>query len=137
MLALGSVPVRNGLMIVILALSQIRLKNFVALEIGSTYKEVNGSWWISVPAGSTKNKRWIEKRIPNSFNHAIKLYLAQARPILMKSSGVHNSLWISSRTGRRLAVGHSDKLAAFVLSARRLVATEISCFRVRLAYVGS
>jgi len=35
------------------------------------------------------------------------------------------------------AVGHSDKLAAFVLSARRLVATETSCLRVRLAYVGS
>lgn len=67
--------IRNGLTIVILALSQIRLKNFVALEIGSTFKEVNGSWWISVPAGSTKNKRWIEKRIPNSFNHAIELYL--------------------------------------------------------------
>jgi site-specific recombinase XerD len=93
--------IRNGLIIVILALSQIRLKNFVALEIGITFKEVNGSWWISVPAGSTKNKRWIEKRIPNFFNHAIELYLAQARPILMKSSGVHNSLWISSRTRRR------------------------------------
>jgi len=93
--------IRNGLIIVILALTQIRLKNFVALEIGTTFKEVNGSWWISVPAGSTKNKRWIEKRIPNSFNHLIELYLHQARPILMRSSGPDNSLWISSRTGRR------------------------------------
>jgi hypothetical protein len=39
--------VRNGLMIAILALTQIRLRNFVALEIGSTFKEVNGSWWVS------------------------------------------------------------------------------------------
>jgi site-specific recombinase XerD len=93
--------IRNGLMIVILALSQIRLKNFVALEIGSTFKEVKGSWWISVPAGSTKNKRWIEKRIPNVFNHAIGLYLKEVRPILVKSPGFDNSLWISSRTGRR------------------------------------
>ena len=72
-------------MIVILALTQIRLKNFVALEIGSSFKEVDGSWWVSVASGSTKNKRWIEKRIPNAFNHAIGLYLKEARPILMKS----------------------------------------------------
>jgi site-specific recombinase XerD len=93
--------IRNGLMIVILGLSQIRLKNFVALEIGNTFKEVNGYWWISVRAGSTKNKRWIEKRIPSSFNHAIESYLNKARPILMKSSADHQSLWVSSRTGRR------------------------------------
>jgi site-specific recombinase XerD len=93
--------IRNGLMIVILGLTQIRLKNFVALEIGSTFKEVNGSWRISLPGGSTKNNRWIEKRIPNAFNHAIELYLNRARPILMKSPTPDNSLWISSRTGRR------------------------------------
>ena len=93
--------IRNGLMIVILALTQIRLKNFVALEIGSSFKEVDGSWWVSVPAGSTKNRRWIEKRIPKAFNHAIELYLKEARPIFMKSPGPDNSLWISSRTGRR------------------------------------
>ncbi len=88
-------------MIVILALTQIRLKNFVALEIGRSFKEVDGSWWVSVPAGSTKNRRWIEKRIPNAFNHAIGLYLKEARPILMKSPGLDNSLWISWRTGMR------------------------------------
>jgi site-specific recombinase XerD len=97
----GAQAIRNGLLLVILALTQVRLKNFVTLEIGNTFKEVNGSWWVSVPGGSTKNKRWIEKRVPNSFNHLIKLYLKQARPILMRSSTSDNSLWISSRTGRR------------------------------------
>jgi site-specific recombinase XerD len=93
--------IRNGLMIVILGLTQIRLKNFVELEIGSTFKEVNGSWWIAVPAGRTKNKRWIEKRLPKSINRAVELYLNQARPILMKSSRPDNSLWISWQTGTR------------------------------------
>jgi site-specific recombinase XerD len=93
--------IRNGLMIVILGLTHIRLKNFVALDIGTTFKEVNGSWWVCVPGGSTKNKRWVEKRLPNDFNHAIELYLNWARPILMRQSGLENSLWISSRTGRR------------------------------------
>lgn len=91
--------VRNGLMIVILALTQIRLKNFVALEIGSSFKEVDGSWWVSVPSGNTKNRRWIEKRIPNAFNHAIGLYLKEARPILMKSPSPDTSLRISGQTG--------------------------------------
>jgi site-specific recombinase XerD len=93
--------IRNGLMIVLLALTQIRLKNFVTLEVGSTFKEVDGSWWVSVPGGSTKNKRWIEKRIPIAFNRAIELYLKETRPILMKSSSSDNSLWISLRTGQR------------------------------------
>jgi integrase len=96
-----AIGIRNGLVIAILALCQIRLKNFVALEIGSTFKEVNGSWWISLPSSSTKNKRWDERRIPSSLNHAIGLYLNQARPILMESSVDDGSLWISSRTGLR------------------------------------
>jgi site-specific recombinase XerD len=93
--------IRNGLMIVILGLTQIRFKNFVALDIGKTFKDVNGSWWVCVPGNSTKNKRWVEKRIPNDFNHVIDLYLNWARVILTRSSGQDNSLWISSRTGRR------------------------------------
>ena len=93
--------IRNGLMMVILGLTHIRLKNFAALNIGSTFKEVNGHWWIIVPAGSTKNRRRIEKRIPGSFNHAIELYLNKARPVLMGSRPDDNSLWISSRTGQR------------------------------------
>jgi integrase len=96
--------IRNGLMIAILALCQLRLKNFVALEIGNTFKEVNGSWWISLPSSSTKNKRWDERRIPDSLNRVIGLYLNEARPVLMRPSlAADNSLWISSRTGRRFS----------------------------------
>lgn len=93
--------IRNGLMIVILGLTQIRLKNFVELEVGTTFKEVSGSWWVTVPGGGTKNKRWIEKRLPKSLNRAVELYLNQARPILMKSPSPDNSLWFSGQTGRR------------------------------------
>ena len=96
-------------MIAILGLFQIRLKNFAALEIGQTFKEVDGSWWISLPSNSTKNKRWDERRIPKSLNHAIDLYLKQARSILLRSSTPTNSLWISSRTGRQFTgrtLGH-------------------------------
>jgi integrase len=94
--------IRNGLMIALLAYIPCRLKNFATLEIGSTFKEVNGSWWIVLPASSTKMKRPDERRVPQSLNHAIDVYLSQARRLLIGSKAQNNSLWISSRTGRQL-----------------------------------
>src|SRR5262249_8712322 len=48
---------RNGLLIALLALCPIRLKNFAALEIGQTFKEVRGRWWIALPSHLTKSRR--------------------------------------------------------------------------------
>ena len=47
---------RNGLMIALAALHTIRLKNFAALEIGGTFRKVNGPWWIVLSASDTKGK---------------------------------------------------------------------------------
>jgi len=104
--------IRNGLMIVILALSQIRLKNFVALEIGGSFKELDGSWWVSIPGSGTKNRRWIEKRIPQAFNHAIELYLNEARPILLKSPRPDKSPWISEQTGQQFTYKNLGSLVS-------------------------
>ncbi len=123
--------IRNGLMIVILALTQIRLKNFVELEIGSTFKLVNGSWWITVRSGSTKNKRWIEKRLPETLNRAVDLYLNQARPILMKLRSLDNSLWISSRTGRRFTYKNLGTLISKI--TLRMLGVDVSPHLFRTA----
>src|SRR5262249_42956280 len=72
--------VRNGLMVALLALCPIRLKNFAGLEIGYTFKEVDGSWWITLPAHLTKSRRPDERRVPTFLNHVIELYLYQSRP---------------------------------------------------------
>jgi site-specific recombinase XerD len=120
-------------MIVIQALTQLRLKNFVALEIGNTFKEVGGSWWISVASGSTKNKRWIEKRIPNSFNQTIELYLKQARPILMRSSTSDNSLWISSQTGQRFTYKNLGTLISKITFQTLGIAVSPHLFRTAAA----
>jgi integrase len=48
---------RNGLMIALLALCPIRIKNFAALQIGRTFKETNGGWWIALPGIRTKSHR--------------------------------------------------------------------------------
>src|SRR5262249_54861401 len=93
---------RNGLMVALLALCPIRLKNFAGLEIGRTFKEVHGSWWIALPAHLTKSRRPDERRVPALLNRFVELYLSQSRPLLLKSSPATNALWISSTTGGRL-----------------------------------
>jgi hypothetical protein len=77
--------VRNGLMIALLALCPIRLKNFATLEIGQTFKEVHGRWWIVLPSVSTKSRRRDERRVPAWLNRHINVYLnpfclGQCRP---------------------------------------------------------
>ena len=39
--------IRNGLMLALLALYPIRPKNFATLEIGKTFKQIRGRWWIT------------------------------------------------------------------------------------------
>jgi integrase len=94
--------VRNGLIIALLALCPIRMKNFAALEIGQTFKEVDGKWWIALPGNLTKSRRRDERRVPSILNRCIQLYLEQSRPLLLGSSPPTNALWISSTTGRRI-----------------------------------
>jgi len=43
--------IRNGLMLVLLALCPIRRKNFATLEIGKTLRQIRGRWWITLPGG--------------------------------------------------------------------------------------
>jgi integrase len=90
--------VRNGLMIALLALCPIRRKNFAALEIGHTFREIHGRWWIDLPGSSTKTRRPDQRRVPKLLNLPIEVYLTQSRPVLLRSNST-NALWISARTG--------------------------------------
>jgi site-specific recombinase XerD len=93
--------VRNGLVIALLAACPVRIKNFAELEIGKTFKEINGRWWICFPASKTKSHRIDERRVPKYLNKIIEFYLTQARLRLIGSKSSSNWLWISSRTGGR------------------------------------
>ena len=55
--------VRNGLMVALLAMCPIRLKNFAALEIGRSFVEIQGTWWIVLSASETKENRPDERPI--------------------------------------------------------------------------
>ena len=92
--------VRNGLMIAVLALCPIRVKNFAALEIGQTFKDIKERWWIALPGQMTKSGRPDERPVPEWLNPSIDLYLSQSRPVLLASKSPTNALWISSTTGQ-------------------------------------
>jgi len=92
--------VRNGLFVALLALCPIRLKNFAALEIGKTFKDIHGKWWIALPGDITKSGRPDERPVPAWLSRYIEVYLSQARPVLLGSRPPTNALWISSTTGR-------------------------------------
>jgi integrase len=94
--------IRNGLMIALLALCPIRLANYATLEIGQTFKQVHGRWWITLPRNSTKSRRADERPVPQFLNRSVELYLNECRPVLTGSMTPTSALWISSTTGRAM-----------------------------------
>jgi integrase len=123
--------VRNGLMIALLALCPIRLKNFAALEIGRTFKQVHGRWWIALPRVSTKVPRPDERCVPTQLNGLIDLYLRQSRPILLRSRSTTNALWISSTTGEALTTTNLSTLISKI--TRECVGVDVSPHLFRTA----
>jgi integrase len=104
--------VRNGLMVALLALCPIRPKNFATLEIGHTFKQVQGSWWITLPNIATKTRRPDERRVPALLNRVIDRYLKQSRPGLLGSGPCSNRLWISSTTGQPMTIKNLGTLVS-------------------------
>ncbi|QRM33576.1 site-specific integrase [Microvirga sp. VF16] len=74
---------RNGLMIALLALRPIRHRNFSELTLGSTFRHLDGNWWIVLEAGDTKAGRIDEKRVPQDLVPLVERYLTVYRPILL------------------------------------------------------
>jgi integrase len=124
--------VRNGMMIALLALCPIRLKNFAALEIGRTFKQVEGRWWIDLPGLSTKTGRPDERCVPELLNPAIEIYLTQSRPVLLGSNST-NALWISSNTGGPMTKDNLSTLISRITLETVGVAVSPHLFRTAAA----
>ena len=86
---------RDGLMIALLAYCPIRLKNFAALEIGRSFVNVDGTWWIVLTAAETKEKRADERPVPDELTDSIERYLEIYRPILAGGKAGANALWFA------------------------------------------
>jgi hypothetical protein len=86
---------RNGLMVALLAYCPIRLKNYAALEIGRSFVNVDGIWWILLTAAETKEKRPDERPAPEELTPFIEHYLETYRPILARGNTEQDALWLA------------------------------------------
>lgn len=68
-------------MLALLAVCPIRLKNFAALEIGSTFVQISGQWWIVLSALQTKVKRADQRPVDDILTSALNRYISTSRPI--------------------------------------------------------
>ena len=86
---------RNGLMVAILAHCPVRLKNYAALEIGRSFVNVDGTWWIVLTAAETKEKRADERPVPEHLNKWIDDYLQIHRPVLSRGRADSKIFWLA------------------------------------------
>jgi len=94
---------RNGLMVAVLAAHMIRLKNFAALEIGRSFRRINDTWWIVLPASETKEERADERLVDRCLIGWIERYLNVHRPVLARTDDSPAALWLSSNDGRAMS----------------------------------
>jgi integrase len=91
--------VRNGLMIALLGFCPIRRKNFVALEIGRSFIQIKGTWWIVLSAAETKENRPDERPVDEMLTPIIDRYLDQHRSVLARTDRPSSALWLSATDG--------------------------------------
>ncbi|MEJ0092948.1 MAG: site-specific integrase [Methylocella sp.] len=102
--------VRNGVMIALLALCPIRLKNFVALDLQTSFRRIGSRWWIVLDRKHTKSGRPDERRVPRDLDAAIASYLLIHRPVLRAIERRKNGAM--SDIGHLLANGEDAALSS-------------------------
>jgi integrase len=122
--------VRNGLLIALLALHPIRIKNFAALSIGDTFVNVDGCWWLHIPAENTKSHRMDERQVPEFITDVVNSYIETYRPVLCRGHG-NPALWISSTTGQQLTTKNLGTLISKI--TRETVGVDVSPHLFRTA----
>jgi integrase len=120
-------------MVALLALCPIRLKNFVALEIGRSFVEIRGRWWIVLTAAETKEKRPDERPINELLTPVIDRYLGQHRPVLARADNPPPALWLSSTHGVRLSYVQVGRVIKMTTLATVGVAVSPHLFRTSAA----
>ena len=86
-LRLRAVAYRDGLMLMILLATGLRLGNFASLRVGHSLVERSDGWWVAFNARETKHRRPIELPLPSELTPMIDEYLGVWRPVLLQRSG--------------------------------------------------
>jgi integrase len=123
--------VRNGLMIVLLALHPIRIKNFAALGIATTFVNIDGRWWLHVPAGDTKTDRVDQRQVPQFITDLVNKYVNTYRAVLSRGNAEEPALWISSTTGRQMTTKNLGTLISKL--TRETIGVDVSPHLFRTA----
>jgi len=122
--------VRNGLLLVLLALHPIRIKNFAALTLANTFVKVGDRWWLHIPAANTKSRRMDERQIPDFVTDVVDSYVAFHRAVLCRGLE-HPALWVSSTTGQGMTTKNLGTLISKI--TRETIGVDVSPHLFRTA----
>ena len=125
--------VRNGTMIALLSLCPIRPKNFAALKIGTTFREIAGVWWITLPSRTTKSRTPYERKVPNLIKPVIDKYIDRYRPLLLRTDRPTDSLWPSATTGQPMLANNISTLVSKITDETIGVSVSAHLFRTAAA----
>jgi integrase len=127
--------VRNGLLIALLALHPIRIENFAALAIANTFVNVDGRWWLHVPADDTKSNLVDQRQVPEFITDAVNKYVNTHRMVLNCGNAEQAALWISSTTGRQMTTKNLGTLISKL--TRQTIGVDVSPHLFRTAGVST
>ena len=122
---------RNGLLIALLALHPIRIKNFAALTIAHTFRNIEGHWWLHVPSDDTKSHRVDERQVPEFMTEVVDRYIETYRPVLSRGDTEQSALWVSSTTGRQFTTKNLGTLISKI--TRETIGVDVSPHLFRTA----
>ena len=88
---LRAVTYRDGLMLMILLASWLRVGNLAALRLGHSLVRRGDCWWTVFEPRQTKNRRPIDLPLPAELTLMIGRYLEVWRPVLLPRPGVRDA----------------------------------------------
>lgn len=127
--------VRNGLAVAMLSLCPIRRKNFLALEIGDSFRLIGDQWWIILPGRATKSRTPLERRVPSMLKPEIDKYVERYRPVLLRPNKPTMALWVSGIGGEEMHKGSLSRLISKI--TRETVGVSVSPHLFRTAAASS
>jgi integrase len=91
---------RDGLLLVFLAYHPLRLRNLFSLRIGHHLVVQDDQIVLNIGAPETKARQRIQQEVPPRLSCALRRYIDQHRPVLLRAKGrwhapSANELWIS------------------------------------------
>ena len=64
-------------------------------EVGGSFVNVDGTWWIVLTAAETKEKREDERPVPEDLTSSIERYLQIYRRVLARGTAETDALWLA------------------------------------------